>query len=1280
MERIEHQIAYQANLAKQLLSWLACAQRSLTLTELQHALAVEIDESSFDEENLPDIEDMISVCAGLVTYNEQSHIISLVHYTTQEYFEREWTSWFPDAHCNIGRICLTYLCYDAFASGSCETLKEFLERLREYPLYAYAATNWGYHAKRQRLSPPEPIFRLLENDQKTAACSQAQDWYSSWALGLYFVPKLTTGLHLAVEFGLEPEVEALLKRNHPVDVTDSTKRTPLSVAVDKGHEAIVRILLHHGANPHFQDDIWNPLLIAAKFGHGSLINLFLELGFDPDVTDGSDRSPLLYAAERGDVEAAKLLLDSHADIERKDQYGYNSLSKAAEKGQMAVTRLLLDRGAQPDARSLTRPGLSWEGGERTPLSFAAEMGHRGIVKLFLEHKADPDAPDAHGRTHLSYTASSGHLDIVELLFDAGAEIDLMHACNNCGDTPLADAAWFSHRAVMSFLLEKGANPNLTRSRYSPLAIAVRNGDIEMVELLFKYRADPYLCEEGLLQAAAWKGNKGDLRVLVRHGVRLNPNMPYEDLLPWAARHDYTSFIEVLLEEGADINIGDPQSGDTPLSYAVMQGHAKAAALLIEKGANLGSRDKYGQIPLFHALERGKEVVLQVLIGKDPALLHCRDDFGRSPLLLATENRCDAINQIIEDIQEPSEILSREMDVVLRTICASGYDLPQDKGGVLFLWAAANGHLAVIDVLLEKRISHLCQDHFGRTPFILAAKNYHWNVIKALLDKGLSPHIQDEEGFSPLTWAFEAGEEVIIQLLFENGADPNEPIKETRDSLLDRPVRRSHSPEAPLLLAVRRGYESIVKLLLKIGADPNHFTYEDAHEGFLAGQDRTNLKEIVNPLSLAAGKGYTGIVEALLDSGTNASMCHIGLREAMRYGKSSIVSLIMQKGIRNNWLIAEHGNSLLFHAAFTGYPDVVRSLLDEGMDPNIPLFAQTRVEKHWEKEYGSETTTPLRLAAQAGHETVVQVLLSKNADVNIASPLLHAIKNGHVSMVELLLQYGADLNIQDDGPSFLLETVQAGHYDMVKSLLEKGVSPEPKDSEQERDRPLFKAVLGKHTDIVQLLLENGANPNVTNQYGRGVLFLAAEKGSPDLIELLLQYGTRANSGDRFGQTALFRAVLFRRYNVVRTLLEKGNADPQAMTCAGRSPLSVAHDFQYPELIWLLSGKQNEATYPEEKVIENLTDHNRIICDTCGCVIPGIDSFFRCSICRSIGDGALEICKECASWSSGCFDKLHTLEKVDSIDGRLTTVDRIPRWRQVTLPIISSANTVLETHST
>lgn len=88
MERIKGQLSDQEELAIQVLSWITCAKRPLTILELQHALAVQVGQSKFDEDNISDIEYLVSVCCGLVTVDEESQIVRLVHYTTQEYFER----------------------------------------------------------------------------------------------------------------------------------------------------------------------------------------------------------------------------------------------------------------------------------------------------------------------------------------------------------------------------------------------------------------------------------------------------------------------------------------------------------------------------------------------------------------------------------------------------------------------------------------------------------------------------------------------------------------------------------------------------------------------------------------------------------------------------------------------------------------------------------------------------------------------------------------------------------------------------------------------------------------------------------------------------------------------------------------------------------------------------------------------------------------------------------------------------------------------------------------
>jgi hypothetical protein len=147
MERIEGQVIDQVELAKQVLSWITCAKRPLITSELHHALAVEPSDSELGEDNLPQIEDMVSVCAGLVTIDEKSGIIRLVHYTTQEYFERTQKDWFPNAKADIARSCVTYMSFDMFESGFCVTGETFEKRLLVNPLYSYAAANWGYHVR-----------------------------------------------------------------------------------------------------------------------------------------------------------------------------------------------------------------------------------------------------------------------------------------------------------------------------------------------------------------------------------------------------------------------------------------------------------------------------------------------------------------------------------------------------------------------------------------------------------------------------------------------------------------------------------------------------------------------------------------------------------------------------------------------------------------------------------------------------------------------------------------------------------------------------------------------------------------------------------------------------------------------------------------------------------------------------------------------------------------------------------------------------------------------------
>jgi Ankyrin repeats (3 copies) len=284
MERINGQKSGLRELAKQVLSWITCAKRPLTTSELQHALAVEVGEPELDKDNILHIEDVVSVCAGLVTVDEGSGIIRLVHYTTQEYFKRTQKRWFPDVETDITKICVTYLSFNIFDSGFCQTDKEFEERLRSNQLYDYAAHNWGHHAREASTDMRLSIQHFLENTQKVTSCTQATMASRSSGSGYsQRVPKKFVSVHLAAYFGLMEAVAALLENGHDPDVKDSFGQTPLCWAAREGHEAVVQQLLARNCvniNAIAQYG-WTPLSLAMVRGHEALVKQLLLRG---DVT------------------------------------------------------------------------------------------------------------------------------------------------------------------------------------------------------------------------------------------------------------------------------------------------------------------------------------------------------------------------------------------------------------------------------------------------------------------------------------------------------------------------------------------------------------------------------------------------------------------------------------------------------------------------------------------------------------------------------------------------------------------------------------------------------------------------------------------------------------------------------------------------------------------------------------------------------------------------------------------------------------------------------------
>uniref|UniRef100_A0A671UF55 Regulatory factor X-associated ankyrin-containing protein n=1 Tax=Sparus aurata TaxID=8175 RepID=A0A671UF55_SPAAU len=119
-----------------------------------------------------------------------------------------------------------------------------------------------------------------------------------------------------------------------------------------------------------------------------------------------------------------------------------------------------------------------------------------------------------------------------------------------GFTPLMWAAAFGEKAVVDFLLEKGADPKtIARERESALTLASSGGYVDIVKSLLRHGVD--------INTYDWNGGTP---------------------LLYAVRGNHIKCVKALLANGADMTI-ESDSGYSPMALAVALGHKKSMCFL-----------------------------------------------------------------------------------------------------------------------------------------------------------------------------------------------------------------------------------------------------------------------------------------------------------------------------------------------------------------------------------------------------------------------------------------------------------------------------------------------------------------------------------------------------------------------------------------------------------------------------------------------------------------------------------------------------------------------------
>ena len=477
LERIKAQDEEQANLAMAALTWICHSERPLHVDELCDALAVEIGEMDFDEENIPSIGTLLDCCQGLITVDAEASTVRLIHYTVKEYL-CNYPCLFSKPHPLLAETCLTYLNLQQVTSHS-------LRDRGRMPFLKYSSRYWGTHANKDLSDHARALALQLLNryEDHISAVSLLEQAPHSWYTGGITNSTLFSGLHCASFFGIVELVTVLINgEGYKADQQDSGGSTPLAWAARSGHEEVVKILLEgKNVDPNRPDEEdRTPLGWAALEGHEHVIKLLLEReNIDPNRSDKYDRTPLGWAALKGHDHVVNLMLEREdVDLNRPDVDGDGPLGCAAFNGHEGVVKLLLE---QQDVDP-NRPNIH----DRTPLGCAALKGHEGVVKLLLEREGvDPNRPDVDGDGPLGCAAFNGHKGVVKLLLER-QDVD-PNRPNNHDRTPLGCAALNGHEGVVKLLLEReDVDPNRPdEDDRIPLGWAAMKGHERVVNLLRK---------------------------------------------------------------------------------------------------------------------------------------------------------------------------------------------------------------------------------------------------------------------------------------------------------------------------------------------------------------------------------------------------------------------------------------------------------------------------------------------------------------------------------------------------------------------------------------------------------------------------------------------------------------------------------------------------------------------------------------------------------------------------------------------------------------------------
>ena len=844
---------------------------------------------------------------------------------------------------------------------------------------------------------------------------------------------------------------------------------------------------------------------ACHKGHLSLVRMLVsEHKADLNARDENNNAPVHHAAFEGHTHVVKCLIDEFScSPSTKGYEGMPVFHQACGSGNVELVEMLLTK--------YNLDPLSVDDNGNTPLHIAALSGREEVANMLItKYKCPVDCRNNSKQTPLHHACSKGHLNIVrKLVSEHKADLNSRDKDNNA---PVHHAAlnFNKHTHVFKCLIDEFSYSPVTKGFKGRTAIhhACESENLELVEILLtKYNLNPFSVDDDgntPLHIAASAGREKVVNMLItKYKCPVDcRNNSKQTPLHYACNKGHLSVVRMLVSEHkADLNSRN-ENNNTPLHHAAFIRHTNIVKCLIDEfSCSPDTKGCEGMTVIHAACYSGNVELVEMLLTRYNLDTLSVDDNGNTPLhIAALAGREEVVNMLITKYKCPVECRNDSKQTPLHIACLEG-------------------HLSVVRMLVSEHKADLnARDVHNNTPLNYAALGGHTNVVESLINEfSCSPYLKEFKGRTLFHLACYSGNLELVEMLYN----------------MD-PLFVDDNGDTPLHIAALAGREEVVSMLITKFKCPVDC--------------RNNSKQ--TPLHIACGKGHLSVVRVLVsehNADLNACDEHntTPLNHAAMCGHNIVVKSLISEFSCSLYIKECKGRTLFHHACYSGNFELVEMLYN--MDP---LFVDDNGD------------TPLHIAALAGREEVVNLLITKYKcpvdcrNNSKQTPLHIACGRGHLSLVRMLASvHKADLNARD----------------------------------KENNTPLNKAALCGRTKVIKCLIDEfKCNPDTRGGESGNLLHQICTSDHEMIIKLLIHsYKLSLISADDYGNTPLHIAACFGSSTCLHTLLHNYNAPVFVRNSSGKTAVDVANNETIRNILQRYIQEQHKSIVYEYKEVQALS---------------------------------------------------------------------------------------------